>query len=408
MSLIYQLLVLDPAETTRSENKQSLMFLLRGFSSLWQTPRVLEDSCTIIDGATRLQVASSDQPNKSSTDEKGRGFIITLTGTYESIEARREPLAAFLKSLSFELIYVLRDQVSEQIACELYPHLYRIENQLRGYLIRFMATSVGPRWWEVTASADMADKAKKRKRNEVVFGKHVENSAFLIDFGELGELVYLHSSGFLTRKDIVERITSLPETAEAIRDFKQELRSNYYKFFKESFADKNFKDKWTQFEGIRNKIAHNNLFTDHDLVQGKRLASEIAAIISAADAGVEHLIITTEEREAIQHQALDRSEPWREISEESFLTELAEQEARYAGKVRGFVGVSRFVNSHLASKGFALAGARNVLEALKDRSVVEIYHVPNPNDIEFPTAALRKVIPPTKSDTQGGIARDDV
>ena len=49
--------------------------------------------------------------------------------------------------------------------------------------------------------------------------------------------------------------------------------------------------------------------------------------------------------------------------------------------------------SRFASKGFALAGARNVLEALKDRSAVEIYHVPNPNDIEFPTAALRTVKP---------------
>ena len=37
-----------------------------------------------------------------------------------------------------------------------------------------------------------------RKKNEQVFGKYVENSAYRIDFDELGEIVYEHSSGFRT------------------------------------------------------------------------------------------------------------------------------------------------------------------------------------------------------------------
>ena len=113
------------------------------------------------------------------------------------------------------------------------------QHDWRGYLIRFMATRIGPRWWELTASSEMTAKANMRKKNERVFGKHIENSAFLIDFDELGEIIYEQSSGNLTREDIVSRVSSLAETPEAIRSLKQELRTNYHKFFKESFADKN-------------------------------------------------------------------------------------------------------------------------------------------------------------------------
>src|SRR5437016_2464211 len=148
----------------------------------------------------------------------------------------------------------------------------------------------------MTASSEMTDKAKTRKKNERIFGKHIENSAYLIDFDDLGEIVYEQCSGFLTRDDIVKRIAAVPETPDAIHALKQELQSNYLKLFKESFADKNFKDKWKQFEELRNRIAHNNLFTADDLKKGNLLADEITKIISDADVESAKLVISTEER----------------------------------------------------------------------------------------------------------------
>ena len=44
---------------------------------------------------------------------------------------------------------------------------------------------------------------------------------------------------------------------------------------------------------LRNKIAHNNLFTADDLAIGERLAKEIADILSEADAEATNLVITT-------------------------------------------------------------------------------------------------------------------
>jgi hypothetical protein len=388
-NLAYQLLALDPAEKTRCENAASLLYLLRGFTMLWNVPKVTESTCTITDGATTLGVVAVEDKSGArlaAGDELGRAYIVTLSGPFGEVEPRREPLAAFLKAQDFELLYVLRDQVSEEIACKLYPHLYQIENQLRGYLIRFMATRIGPKWWELTASSEMADKAKMRKKNERVFGKHIENSAYLIDFDELGEIVYEQSSGFLTREDILGRISGLPETPDAIRALKQELRSNYHKLFKEAFADKDFKEKWTQFESLRNKIAHNNLFTADDLSLGERLATEIKAILTAADAEAAKLVITHEEREAIQEQVIARRAEWQDI----FLNELELQERQYHSKKNGFVGLKRFVSFHLRSKGYSYKSSQAALESLRNANRIQVYYVENPFDGANPTAAIRR------------------
>ena len=60
-------------------------------------------------------------------------------------------------------------------------------------------------------------------------------------------------------------------------------QSNYHKFFKTAFADRDFKQKWKTWESYRNKIAHTNLFTKDDLVDGKKIADELVAIIGEAD-----------------------------------------------------------------------------------------------------------------------------
>ena len=155
-----------------------------------------------------------------------------------------------------------------------------------------MTTRIGPTWWQLTASTEMSNKAKIRKKNEVEFGRHVDNSAFLIDFDELGELVYEQSSGFLTRDDIVKRVTGIEDSVEALKNLKQELRTNYQKYFQKAFADRDFKSKWKKWEDLRNKIAHNNLFTNEDLTRGTELAEEIITIITDADQSTEELEIT--------------------------------------------------------------------------------------------------------------------
>lgn len=403
---IFQILILDPSSQSRFDNALSLVYGLRGFSRLWQNPHISEADSKIIDGSTILEVKEQTRPMQATVEtstSSSRTYLVSLSGEYERIESLRILLTEFMKDEKFEYRYIIRDEVSEYIACQLYPYLYRIENLLRGYLIKFMTTRIGPTWWQLTAPIEMSDKAKTRKKNEIVFGKYVDNSAFLIDFDELGELVYEQSSGFLTREDIVKRVSSLDESIEAIRDLKQELRTNYQKYFKEAFADRDFKNKWKKWEDLRNKIAHNNLFTSEDLTMGLNLASEIITIITDADHAIEQLVITQGEREAMQEQVIAKTDnaaslppqntggafSRMKITEDEFLAELHEQESFYEQKPGGFVGLTRFVRFHLAELGYDDTSAQLVIESLKKSGKIEVYYVENPYVSGTTTAALR-------------------
>lgn len=377
--LTYELLALDFTEDTRCENAPCLLYMLRGFSALWKAPRISESEFQIVDGDTVLHVGHVKHPDDDSVPDVsfGRAFIVTLSGQFDAIEPHREPLTGFLKDQKFDRLYVLKDEVSETIACQLYPHLYRIENQLRGYLIKFMSTRIGPAWWEMTVSRETHQKVSMRKKNERFFGRHVENSAYLIDFDELGEIIYEQSSGFVTKEDILKRINALPETAEGVKGFKKDLQSNYQKLFKESFADKDFREKWKAFVTLRNKIAHSNLFTAEDLSEGQRLAREITDLIEEADRKTERFVITEKEREAIHESIVDTSFSWqKEITEDDFLRNLANQEGRFH-RTGGFLGISVFLR-YLTNLGYAYHSASAMLRRLGERDMVEIYKVPNP------------------------------
>ena len=326
-----------------------------------------------------------------------RAFSIILSGEFDAIESLRLPIVEYIEEQKFEHRYITKDEVSEQIACDLYPYLYRVENKLRGYLTRFMTTRFGGTWWKLTASKEMDEKAKMRKKNELIFGKRIDNSAFLIDFDELGELVFEQTSGFLTREDIEKRVMQLPEDIDALKNLKSDLQSNYHKFFKAAFADRDFKSKWKDWELLRNKIAHTNLFTKDDLNNGKQIANDLIEIISDADESPDQPVLSQLEREAVQEQIIARTVDTDSLpanspkdtipilqvdssTEAEFLNELRDQEDFYSGRSNGFVGLVRFLRFHLTELGHTEAAAREILHQLQRENKVEIYYVDNPYD----------------------------
>jgi hypothetical protein len=408
--LKFEILVLDPGKKTRCDNALSLLFALRSFSRLWKDPKLSEADLTIEDGTSILRVVDQNVSvdNDQILKKNVRDYLISLTGEFDAIESLRLLIVEFLDEAKFEHRYIVSDEISEKIACDLYPFLYRVENRLRGYLTRFMTTRFGGTWWKLTASKEMDDKAKARKKNEVVFGKRIDNSAFLIDFDELGELIYEQTSGFLTREDIANRVMQLPENIDALRRLKGDLQSNYHKFFKTAFADRDFKAKWKSWELLRNKIAHTNLFTLEDLNAGRSIAEDLLKIISDADESPEQPKVTQVEREAVQEQIIaltgadeieddatsanDASQQAIDfLTEEEFLNELKFQEDLYSQYPDGFVGLVRFLRFHLTELGYSEYEARKMLKRLQAANKVEVYHVNNPYDNSSPTAAVRLV-----------------
>ena len=85
-NLTFELLALDPDEETRCHDAQSLLFMIRGFSELWNAATVSESDCRINDGEAALGIIPVDRSSDGETAaDFGRAFFIVLTGPFLSL-----------------------------------------------------------------------------------------------------------------------------------------------------------------------------------------------------------------------------------------------------------------------------------------------------------------------------------
>jgi hypothetical protein len=268
MKLEFEILVTDISGDVVIENEKNFNYSLLANNKLWKDAEIHRS--IIIDKRTNINLAVTKlKTGEDVSDELKQTFSIKVKGDFKELELFRLPLLEYLKVLKFDSLYVLQDEVSMEIAQELYPGINKVESLLRKYIIKFLVTKLGPKWWDLTADVEMQKKTNFRKRNETVFSEFVDNRAYLIDFGELGKIIHSQSSGNLKKEDLLQKITNLEETPEAISKFKKEIQSNYNKFFKKAFKENDFQKKWEELEKLRHKTAHNNLFTIQNLESGK-------------------------------------------------------------------------------------------------------------------------------------------
>ena len=264
----------------------------------------------------------------------------------------------------------LKDDVSKEIARELYPLINEVETSLRKYLIKFFVTKLGPNWWNITADSEMKKKSdSSRKKNEKIFSESVDNKIYLIDFSDLGKMVYSQSSGYISKDEIVDKINSLEETTEALRAFKSELQSNYNKFFKTTFKDKNFQKKWEDLEVIRHKVAHNNLFTKDDLDQGNQIANELINIIEDANSKIEEIEFSPDEKEAIRENIVLDNYAYKIVTEDEFIGRLAELEAWSNQRSGGYVSLGKLIKETLGTLGYDYRASNEVMHRLESAKV---------------------------------------
>ena len=329
-----------------------------------KTPNTIKYS-----SGAKISVKLINIPHDKDDTVKIEGFYISCEdNNYESIEPKRLKILDHIKHHKFDKIYITKDDVSKSIAEGLYPKIYEVENSLRSYLMTFMVTRIGTKWWEITATSDYQQKAQGRKNNEKHFAQYIDNRAYLIDFGELGKLIYEKNSGFNERNQIVERL-KLCNTVDDLEMLKQEIESNYQKFFKENFKDVKFQEKWEDLERLRHKIAHNNLFINQDKINGNQLADELLKIIETALGNIDEIDMSAIEKEVIKLNIPDKTI----ISEKEFFEELMLIEDRDPTK---FVGVSWFIRECLAPKDFDDQSSYDVLENLILQGKIERYEVP--------------------------------
>ncbi|WP_321828139.1 HEPN domain-containing protein [Maribacter dokdonensis] len=367
--LEFEILVTDINGDVVIENEKNFNYSLLANNKLWKDAEIHRS--IIIDKKTNINLAVTKlKTGEDVSEELKQTFSIKVKGDFKELELFRLPLLEYLKVLKFDSLYVLQDEVSMQIAQELYPGINKVESLLRKYIIKFLVTKLGPKWWDLTADVEMQKKTNFRKRNETVFSEFVDNRAYLIDFGELGKIIHSQSSGNLKKEDLLQKISSLEESPEAIAQFKKEIQSNYNKFFKKAFKENDFQKKWEELEKLRHKTAHNNLFTLQNLDSGKLLIKDLIEIIQNAEKSIEKISFSLYDKEAI----MDSFVTFEDIDEETLLRELRKSQDWAYHNADDFVGIKSFVTNHLGSRGYKFETTWDLIHKLEEEGKIETYH----------------------------------
>lgn len=301
----YELLCVDYQNKSHLKSEANFLYYLMSLGVIWEVPKLNYNKITDKNGSSVIVNKISNQSSYPETTI----FQLTFSGEFEHLEKVRLIILSYLKKQGYEKesIYVLKDTISKEIARKLYPLINEVETSLRKYLIKFFVIKIGPNWWKMTVDVKTATKATNRVENEKAFVDFIDNNIYLIDFSDLGKMVYSHSTSFIDKDNLLAKISKMEETTQAIKDLKTQLESNYTKFFKGTFKDKGFEDKWKKLEAIRNKVAHNNLFEKDDQDKGVQLSEELNEIIRNAIEKIEMVSLSVEEIEAIRDNISDRS-----------------------------------------------------------------------------------------------------
>lgn len=424
---LFELIAIDKNGQTSITTADSLIYGLLFTEKLWRRPETQEAGGvkTISDSGQGIQVKIQPVDTSATLNDLIEvAFLIKIKGVdFVQIERFRYQFLLHLKGrLQFTNIRILRDDISTRIANEIYPLINRVENLLRRYLIKFFIQKIGVDWWEVTAPKSMAEKISLRKTNEKIFNQFVDTDVTLIDFDELGELIYKQTSGFNKQENIVNRIINT-NSLDELQVLKQEVQGNYTKYFKESFQDKNFDKKWKALFEIRNKVAHNNLFVAQDLETARTLVEDLSNIIDDAESKIGEFRFSIEEQVAIRQATIEAVEaakeeqdtkakqleklgikvhgkialpekkydkPFEVISEEELLKELEIAEKTLVSNNLTYVGLKSFVTKILGNKGYSTGTTYSLVNIMRDKGLVEIYDVQDEN-LPFPAKAIRRV-----------------
>ena len=77
---------------------------------------------------------------------------------------------------------------------------------MRRYIVRFFLTKIGLNWFDIIASQKSQDKRKARVRNEKLFNQLIDTDVELVDFDELGEIIYQQRTAFSKTEEIIRNI----------------------------------------------------------------------------------------------------------------------------------------------------------------------------------------------------------
>lgn len=452
-NFVFELFCIDPADII---NQEGLIHALSYSKDVWngKSPLITidKDGNQIIKGESGMVVSVLNiDTSKILTDLVEAAFIVRVESKlFEPLEPFRQRLLRHLReSLKFAHVRVLQDDISSEIANQLYPKINSVENLLRRYLIKFFIQRVGINWWDVTATPKMIEKVKVRLRNRSnQFSYFIDSDIEFADFDDLGLLIYKQSTGFNEPEKVLERLMNIESIGE-LEDLKDELQGNYTKYFKTFFRDKNFERLWKEMSRIRNKVAHQATFFHAELKKGMELSAELSKIIQEAEKHIDAIVLSLKEKQMI-HQAA--AEVVREEEEEAANQErntlppnemevaqeivIAKNDTDHRVKLTGpkilgkikleqktneykataapgyrviteeeicaeledahnlsytdYVGLKWFVTTYLANKGYAIGTTYSLVNILIEKTKIELYDMDSPEGYSIKAVRIPK------------------
>lgn len=396
----FEILCLDSKEAVKSRTVKTLLFALMANDTLFENPEMDNKKGIIKDNSKKMQLHIT----QFSTDKMLTGarysvaYIINVQcDDLAVLDIFRIQLIDYIKSIGFSNIRILLDEVSQNIAVSLYPQLYALENKVRTFIINFFLKNLGTNWTRLAMSGDTLSKIKSRKNNDRIFvlSDRVDSDVSLIDFDELGKILYSENSILSSKK--ADNVTILIEkisTATDLATLKSEvLEGNFYKYFKDCFTQKDFQNKWYDLYYYRNKLAHNGSFSQEEANLCIELCSSISSIIDIAYQKLDTFKLSASDQEALmivvnefanegQKCNLSNESSFATVSEEVLLSELA-----LAQQTLPFVGLRHFVVDWLGKKGYDYESSFTLINYLEDKGIVKLTKVTDGSS-EYPTTAI--------------------
>lgn len=416
-NFFFELMVIDPIDI---KNEMSLAQGICFSNAIWNgsNPKIEKEknSIRIIDSNSSICIIikTIDTSNVLTSYFESAFVLNIFSDDFDRIEAIRIKILQHLKNtLKFNHIRLLTDDVSTFIANKLYPEINKIENLLRRYLIKFFIQRVGFDWWEATANKTMIEKVKLRKSDKKdEISMLIDDEVRYVDFDDLGELIYKQSSGYNNPDKIVSRLLNI-DNENDFKNLKNELQSNYSKYFKENFQNKQFEQKWREIIKIRHKVAHHGIFYRHELVYGLDILSSLSEIIKNAEKLIDEVVFSIEDKEAIRNAKIEANQDevitlsnfkivgkidlpidnseynhkYYDIEEYEMIEELRELEENKWSK---FIGLKWFIKEHLANKNYSISSSFILINILIDKKIIEKYDIYSPNGYNIIAVRLNK------------------
>ncbi len=396
----FEILCLDSKEAVKSRTVKTLIYALMANDTLFDDPSMDNSKGTINDNVKKIQLHITQFPTDKMLTGARYSVAYTISVKCDNIDTLdnfRIQLIDYIKSIGFSNIRILLDEVSQNIAASLYPQLYVLENKVRTFIINFFLKNLGTNWTRLAMSIDTLSKIKSRKDNDRIFvsSNRVDSDVSLIDFDDLGKILYNENSILSSKKaDNVAILIDKISVATDLTTLKSEvLEGNFYKYFKDCFTQKDFQNKWYDLYYYRNKIAHNGSFSQEEASLCTNLCNSISAIIDTAYQKLDTFKLSTSDQEALMIAVNEfvneqpvysytNDSPFVSISEDTLLYELENAE-----KTLPFVGLRYFVVDWLGPKGYDYESSFTLINYLEDRGIIKLNKITDPNS-EYPTTAI--------------------